>query len=56
MFSDFYHFLLRFRFMWVRRKIDSQHVMRFPRFGYSKKMIKEAEQRAKELMESLEWD
>jgi len=51
-----YHWLithLPYRLMYVQRSIDSQHKMWFPRWGLSKKQIKDAEQRANELCDNL---
>jgi hypothetical protein len=45
-----------FRLMYVRRWIDTQHQMWFPRWGYSKRQIENAEKRADEMFKNIKWD
>lgn len=42
--------------MYVQRWIDNQHQMWFPRWGYSKRQIEDAEKRADERFKNIKWD
>ena len=56
--EKFYRWLLNNlpqRWMYVERQIDSQHTMWFPRFGYTKKQMEEAKERADKLFNGLKF-
>lgn len=45
-----------FKLMYVRRWIDTQHQMWFPRWGYTERQMKESEEKAKELYDKIKWE
>lgn len=54
-----YHWLLHRgprRIFWVHKHIDTQHKMWFPRYGASKRMMREAEDWAERFSKSIKWE
>lgn len=54
-----YHWMIIHFPIWMMYKhfyMDSYHKIYIPRFGWSKKQIKDTEELSKELIEKIEWD
>lgn len=56
---NIYHWMvvnLPFRLMYKQIWIDSQHKIWIPRWGWSKKQIKDADKKAEELNNNIKWE